>query len=348
MGKINLTRNIGKRKININKKEQPSEEKKVDNIQSKEQEIIDKKRKKAKEVSDKLYMESVKALNNATIDVSFDIKEQEILKKRKRNKLIRNWSIATVCIFFIGSMFVFGVKNAFFTRNYTGEEIAALSNQYNHKTNFPEAGVYGFIKQNAQTLMKNNMDLYNNIANTDVGIVVKNTTVIAVSPRNDKEAAVLYQADLETTAGTQQVNCAVTVTWDGLKYGTLGEVSIYPREVPNKTSKPGNDPYKFPDDARPDDASMEEAKVFVDHFFDIYYKGQDVSPFYNGTAKLETPSKLEYQGIDSFVLMDMENKFGYNAKLYVTLRMPNGVQYKTLKYLSIKKEGKAWQIDKIY
>lgn len=346
MGKINISRGIGGRKINIGKKS--SEDDVKQNLEEKTNQIEENKRQKEKEISDRFYENSVKALNNATINVDLDIQEQETLKKKKQKKLLINWSIVLTIAFVVISMFVFGLKNAFFTQNYTGEEVAALSNKYNGKTNFPEGGVYGFIKQNAQELMKNNMEVYNNLANTDVGIKVKNPTVVAISARNDKEAAVIFQADLETTAGTQQMNFSVTVKWDGTKYSTLGEVSAYPREVPNKPSKPGEDPYKFPDDSHPDTDNIEEAKVFTDHFFDIYYKGQDIKPFYNGKATLETPSKVEYKGLDNFVLMDKENQFGYNAKTFVTLRLPNGVEYKTIKYLSIKKEGKAWQIDKVY
>lgn len=346
MGKINITRG-GTKKINISSKK-ANEENLQASYEKREQEIAEKRREKEREISKKFYENSIKALNNATIDVDLDIKEQEELKKKKNKKLLINWSIVSVAAITIISMFFFGIKNAFFTQNYTGEEVAALANKYNGKTNFPEGGVYGYIKQNAQGLMKDNLNLYNNIANADVGVRVKNPTVVAISARSDKEAAVIFQAELETTAGTQEMNFSTTVTWDGNKYGTLGQVSVYPREVPDKPSKPGKDSYEFPDDAHPDSANMEESKVFVDHFFDIYYKGQDVSPFYNGTAKLETPAKIEYKGIDNYVLMDNPNQFGYNARANLTLRLPNGVEYKTVKYISIKKEGKAWQIDKLY
>ena len=345
MGKINITRG-GNKKINIAKKE--SREDSTKEYEKYESEAEQKKLEKEREISKKFYENSIKALDNATVNVDLDIKEQEELKNKKKKKLLINWSIVSVVAFLVISMFVFGVKNAFFTQNYTGEEVAALANKYNGKTNFPEGGVYGFIKQNAQEMMKENLNLYNNIANADVGVKVKNPTVVAISARSDKEAAVIFQAELETTAGSQEMNFSTTVTWDGSKYGTLGQVSVYPREVPNKPSKAGTDSYEFPEDSHPDTDNMEESKVFVDHFFDIYYKGQDVSPFYNGTAKLETPTKIEYKGIDNYVLMDKPNTFGYNARANLTLRLPNGVEYRTVKYISIKKEGKAWQIDKLY
>lgn len=223
-----------------------------------------------------------------------------------------------------------------------------MSNYYNGKTNFPEGGVYGFIKENAQELMKNNMELYNNIANSDVGVAVKDPTVVAISPNSDTQAVVVFSADLETTAGTQRVDCSVTVNWDGKKYGTLGEVSIYPREMPSKPSEPGKDPYAFPEEASSDSENIEEAKVFVESFFDMYYKGQDITPFYKGQTKLTIPNNLEYAGVDNFVLMDRDNDKGYNAVANVSLKLPNGVLYRTIKYLSIRKSGDAWRIDKLY
>lgn len=342
MVKLSINKTPGQKKINIKTKEDKSK------LSSKSDALKNEREKKIKEVQDKLYRDSIKTLNASRIDLDFDIEEQERFKKQKTKKLITNWSIAGGVIILGLSMFIFGLKNAFFTKNYTGQEIAYLSNYYNNKTNFPEAGVYGFIKQNAQELMKDNMSLYNNIANQDVGITVKDPTVVAVSPNSDTEAVVLFQATLETTAGDQLVDCSVTVDWNGKKYGTLGQVSIYPRELTTKLSKPGKDPYEFENGSDVDTKNIEEAKIFLNSFFEMYYKGQDITPFYNGRTKLQTPEGIEYGGIENFVLMSKPNAKGYNAKANIILRLKNGVEYNTLKYISIKKEGKAWQIDKLY
>ena len=73
MGKINITRG-GNKKINIAKKE--SREDSTKEYEKYESEAEQKKLEKEREISKKFYENSIKALDNATVNVDLDIKEQ--------------------------------------------------------------------------------------------------------------------------------------------------------------------------------------------------------------------------------------------------------------------------------
>jgi hypothetical protein len=275
--------------------------------------------------------------------INVDITEQDAAAARKRANGVKMKKIAILVSIAVASLAVLvcSVYKTFFTHQLTGKQIAVMANYYNNITNFPMDGVQGYLEQNLGSLTKKAL-----VANNDnvQGINVSQPVVTHINTKNDSIANVYFTMHISTNAGDQVVNAIMAMQWDGKHYSPASDVMITPNEnVANSINEVNNQFLAFDNiDKVPADVNS-SSKTFVDNFFNMLYSGQSVTPYYKGAMHLQVNNQ-KYAGMSDYQMYSSKNMNGYNVMCKITLQMGNGVEYTTVKYLSVEQSGQAWII----
>lgn len=299
------------------------------------------------EVKAELYQDFCENMEENGCDI--EINEKEIAESNKKYKKLMLKKSALFGLTLLTLMFIvaFGAYKTFFKHEFTGEEIAILSNYYNNKTNFPEDGVSGFLNKNIEKIFAEKLSYDSTIDKC----IVSNPTITKINTKSDTMANVYFTTTITSNLDISNVNCVLPIMWDvdNNKYYAAGEVIFTPNETTNNNSEIKENPLlSFEEISSETDENIESAKIFVNNFFTMLYSGQDVSPYYKSNVKLDVDSgEFEYGGITEFNFYTETNKNGYNAKAKIKLSMSNGVSYITEKYMIIEKSDESWIIKAI-
>lgn len=299
------------------------------------------------EVKEELYQDFCENMEENGCDI--EINEKEIAESNKKYKKLMLKKSALFGLTLLTLMFIvaFGAYKTFFKHEFTGEEIAILSNYYNNKTNFPEDGVSGFLNKNIEKIFAEKLSYDSTIDKC----IVSNPTITKINTKSDTIANVYFTTTITSNLDISNVNCVLPIMWDfdNNKYYAAGEVIFTPNESTNNNSEIKENPLlSFEEISSETDENIESSKIFVNNFFNMLYSGQDISPYYKSNVKLDVDSgEFEYGGITEFNFYTETNKNGYNAKAKIKLSMPNGVSYITEKYMIIEKSDESWIIKAI-
>lgn len=291
----------------------------------------------------KLHDEFIEDMKESSIDL--EVSEEQILianKKYKDLRIKKNVLYFVVILFFL-SMTIFGAYRTFFIRQYTGEEIASLANYYNGKTNFPTEGVYGFIETQIPKMLEEKL----NISSKAKGLKVTNPVITAISTKSSRAANVYFYITIETTLGSQNVNCFVPICWNDENwiYQATGEVLFTSMRQPNESNQVEHNEFlSFDDITIAKGENTETSKVFIDNFLKLLYSNENITPYYTGTDILTELDGGKYSQMVSYTLYEAKNLNGYNAEAVIVLELENGITYHTTKYFAIDKTQTGWII----
>lgn len=289
-----------------------------------------------------LDMDDVNNDNNS-LDVEMTPEELEKSKKRYKNLKIKKIIILVVLILTLLSIVFFGVYNTFFKHEYSGAEIASLSNYYNGQTNYPKDGIQGYLDVNVNKLLKEKLTIDSDINSLDINDPI----VTRINPKSDTLANVYFYTKITTNHDDEYyVNCVLPIYWnrDIMMYQPAGEIIFTSNSsTADDITEQKNSLLSFDDIATETDENNNSSKTFVDNFFTMLYTNQNIDPYYEGEVKL-VPGDLKYKNIKTYQLYANKNKNGYNAYAEIFVTTPNGVTYLTKKYLAIEKSGKSWII----
>ena len=232
----------------------------------------------------------------------------------------------------------------FLKHEWTGEEIAAISNYYNGKTNFPEYGVQGYITENIDTLLVDKIVYDKEVRDVTFGTPV----VTRINSKNNMIANVYFYLSTETTLGSDNLSCVLPLyfDWSVNKYYPCGDIIITPLgTTADETKMKGNDLMSFQGLTSLSDNECEAAQTFVNNFLTMFYDNQDISPYYDGKP-LHTDD-LIYNGLDKFEIYNSKNLNGYNCFCIVSFTSKTGLTYETSKYFTIEPSGASWIIHNV-
>lgn len=309
-----------------------------------EESVVKQERKKDQysEAKDKLYAEFIQDMGATSIDASLTPDQMKSAQKKYqaliRKKMMIFVSLIALCV----GLLLFGAWNTFIRHEWTGPEIAALSNYYNGQTNFPLDGVQGYIAENAGPLVEGLL-----IPDAGTRAVEMGTPMVTkITQKNHQYANVYFYMDIITNAGSQRVNCMVPIYWNNEEwlYQLAGNVIMTPGRSASASVEQVDNPY-FTFDGLPkaSDADNASSKTFVENFLSLLYSGQDISPYYKGDTL--DPEGIEFVSLDEWTLYSVANQNGYNSCAKITVRAKNsGVSYVTEKYILIQKSGDLWII----
>lgn len=299
------------------------------------------------EVKAELYQDFCENMENNGCDIEISEKEIEESKKKYRKIMLKKSVLYGLTLLMILFIVAFGMYKTFFKHEFTGEEIAILSNYYNNQTNFPKDGVQGFLTTNIEKIFGEKLSYDSSIDKC----IVSNPIVTRINPKSDDIANVYFTTTITSNIDMINVNCVLPISWDSKesKYYASGEVIFTPNETSNSNSDIKENPLlSFKDLQKDTDENIESAKIFVNNFFTMLYSGQDISPYYKSDVKLDVKAgDFDYGEINEFELYTETNKNGYNAKAKIKLTMPNGVSYITDKYMIVEKSNESWMIKAI-
>ena len=283
--------------------------------------------------------------DNDVVNVEMSKEDIEKANKKYQNLILKKNILYASMLVFVVSIVLFGMYKTFFQRNYTGQEIAALANAYNKKTNFPESVVQGYLESNINILLKDKLNLRQDINEVEI----QKPVVTRINAKNDNLANIYFYTIIKANTGDVKVNCVLPLYWDSKtqECEPAGQIMITPnKSSASNTNERENELLSFKDIQKDTDENINSSKTFVDNFFTMLYAGQDVSPYYKGRTEIES-SDLKYDGITEYVLYQKTNKNGYNATCKINLIMPNGISYTTQKYLTIERSGESWIVSAI-
>lgn len=293
---------------------------------------------------EKIQEELATDIAHSAYDV--EITGEDHIKARKKFKSIKTkkiiFYISIILLMFI--VMICAVYKTFFKHEYTGEEIANISNFYNSKTNFPESGVSGYIEENIVSIMSDRISYDKDLAN----IKYEKPILTRINPKNDLIANVYFYLTINSVKGNDKISCMMPIFYDKSvnKYYPCGDVIVTPLETSaDSTSKKDNPLMSFEGKPQESDENTNASKTFITNFFTMLYSGQDITPYYDG--KQLNVKGLKFNGIEDYFLFKEENSNGYNTKCTISLTSSTGLVFKTTKYLTISKTGSSWMIENV-
>ena len=279
--------------------------------------------------------------------LSYEYSDDEAKRAAKRYKATitrRNVLFGLIC-FSLVSLVAFGAYGAFFKHELTYDEIALIANTRNGKTNFPEAGVYGYLQTHVPDLALEMMESARGagVRSIEVGEPVLTRLV----PRSNYFANAYFYVDVISENGAVTLDGMLPVYWNEgeRQYQLGGQVIWTPNAQFHKSEAVVDNPFLSFDDVEPaSKADVESARSFVSNFFVFLYGGEagTIDPYYEGNPL--DPGSLKFVSMDDFHLYSGMNRNGYNALAVLTLRAENGVQFTTQKYMVVDRIGGGWKI----
>lgn len=310
------------------------------------------------EAKKQLYKDFVDNMKENSTNVEITEESlKESINKYKKLKLKKTIVLVTIIISLL-SLVSFGVYNTFFRHEYTIDEIAYFSNVGNGRTNFPTYGLQGYLEVNADKFLKDKLSIDKSVKS----VKIKNPIITKVLLKSDQLANVYFYIDFETNNGVNRVKCMLPIAFTGNQYSPAGEILFIITKSPIENVDPVDNPFlSFGDIPAASEELTNSSKSSVDNFFRAFYSGQPIDPIYKGKISLDSSlvqidskqaaGKIYYIGIDSWELYTGTNANGYNAKAVITLELPNGIIYKTVKYVLIEyiqtEKGEAWNINAV-
>lgn len=279
-------------------------------------------------------------------DLENNVKRFQDLKRKKMLLLIG--VVTTFIVICICALY-----NTFFRHEWTEDEIYYYANI--GKTSYPMEGVQGYLTSNIDKLLLSRLSATNKtdeqgnkIETVYLGIPV----VTEIIDKSSSFANVYFSVDINTNLGKTQVNCMVPLSWDGWKYTPAGNINIITTCTASNLEdeqEHAENPYSSFEDieAVESESTIESAKKYADLFFIALYNGEDVSPYYKGSAKIDSEflkNNINYVGLTNFQLYQESNANGFNACATITIETSNGMTYITEKYLVIQESGESWII----
>lgn len=312
----------------------------------------EKEAKRFEEARQKLYDAAIDEMSHNALDL--EISEKSIQDANKKIASIKRKKVAFLIglITLFGVISICGIYNTFFKHEYTGPEIAALANYYNVKTNFPEAGVQGYLENNIETLLVDKVTYSKDIAKVNYGTPV----VTRINAKNNLIANVYFYLPVSTSMesdGTSmevtsddELVCMIPIYFDSSvnKYYPCGDIILTPLGTTyDSTNKVSNPLMSFEGISALGDNETQSAYTFVDNFFKMFYEGQDVSVYYTGKELFNR--NLKYNGMDEFRIYSENNQGGYNCVCTVSLTSTTGLTFTTEKYLTVNRvDTNNWTI----
>lgn len=323
--------------------EENAERERIEAQQAKIERENAREKEKYNDINRMVEEELKRGMQEEQINLEIDEESLKSQNKKYKNMQIKKIIMYVSIILLLLGILIFGAYKTFFEHKYTGNEIAALANYYNGKTNFPESGVQGYITSNIDVLLKEKLGAGSGVESLGVSTPV----ITRINARTNNIANVYFYTTVSSNMGETKINAFLPIKWnaENKKYSPAGTVILTPiKSSDSNTNESKNELLSFEGIDKESDGNTKSSKTFLDNFFMMLYSGQDISPFYKGTTNLET-SDLKYAGMSNYIFYKSKNKNGYNGVCDITLTMPNGVEYKTQKYISIHKSGESWIID---
>lgn len=288
------------------------------------------------------YQTFIDDMESSAINIEINNKDIELAnKKYKSFKRKRSIFYAALISFFVILM-VSAFYNVFLKQGYSPQEIAMIANYYNQKTNFPEAGVEGYISLNIRKLLENKT--FYEGRKEDYNF--KNIHITRINSKNDFIAHVYFDLDVVSPLGEQFLSCMLPLYYDFTlnKYYPCGELMITPLDTTATDIEIKENPLmSFEGIEKENEENTKSSEVFVKNFFNMFYSNQDITPYYNGKKLI--PGNLKFNNMTEYVLYARPNKNGYNATCKISLTTENGITYITVKYISIYRSGNSWIIN---
>lgn len=283
---------------------------------------------------------------NEAIIVDYSDEDEEKHEKMKRNLAIKKWLIIGSATFFFIGVSTAALYHVFTYKPYTQQEVAYMANLGNGKTNFPMDGLSNFLNKNIQKLMEPGLEFSDPDPNASYNL--SNVRIDITKPQTDSLTNVYYYVDLNTNGKVTTLYSWIPVKYNFKKgqYQAAGEPVLVSTKPYSSNSNVGTNPMlKFNESSMIDSEKLNSQQTFVDNFFKLFYGGQDISPLYKGTVKLQRDTNVSYDSMNDFKMYTSKNKAGYNAEVNVTLKLPNDMTYNTKKYLDIEKADKTFTIN---
>lgn len=319
----------------------------INNESSQSNKIINQKphQRVHKKTKDSPYSEVDRILSQDMQDAALDVeisaeKDIENSVQRYKSVKLKKWIALISIAIFLVVISITAIFKTFFSKNYTGPEIALLANYFNGTTNFPHDGVQGYLNTNMDSLLTDKLSFDPDVSE----LKVKNPTITKINGKTDHMANVYFYVTIQTNKDIQTIDCILPLAFEDNQYAPAGDVIFTPNKTTIKNTKQiKNDLLSFTGIAQQDSALVDSSKVFVDNFFSMLYSGQSIDPYYKGDVELSN-GDLSYAGMSEWALYSESNGNGYNASCNINLKTINGVVYTTKKYLKIDPSGESWII----
>lgn len=327
-----------KSKLN-NKKDKAS--KKAEKVKKKSKPKKDKKVKKQKLFAKNKDKAIVDENTNKVIDKTEDSIEgvsiliEERYKAMKKKKIITTAGIIILSIFLI----IFGTYNTFLKKEKSPNQIAAEVNAINRTTPFPTDGIEGFIKQNINNMIKDNVVMLQGTLEAEISPL--DLYITSISKRSAYIANVYFTAKIKTNQGENYHNFFVAIGYDyeNFSYSPASDIQITPNEPKDNIVIVDNDVLSFKDIKAIPEIEKNKARTFVENFLMMVYNEEvDVSPYYKGTDELGDPNAKFIQ-VENFEYYEDYNKNLYNAKVTYILSLNEGLEFRVTNYLDIISSG---------
>ena len=299
-------------------------------------------------------------------DLERDRKLREIVKRNKRSKFFV--LLGTGILFF--SLLGFGVYNTFFKNvDVSDARIIQLISR-NKAASFPEGGVEGYLRQNAQTLFDLNVIPTSTLEYTKLD--PQTLYVTKINARSADLAYVQFNAEVETKQKDNkesgeviigetkrtEFSFIIPIQWAASenRYINAGLLELSPAKLQNQVVDVINDNFSFDRKVLGDEVSsldaidIENIKSMMDNMLNVAYNNNgDYAQFFkdNNAPVLESGNK-KYISISDIKVYNMTNRMGYNGVIVVLFEGDNGFQYKNQMYIKVVDVSGTWKVEGIF
>lgn len=290
----------------------------------------------------------------------YELKVQELNKRKKRDKLL----VITSLIVVVLSLIVFGTYNTFFKAMPTEDDMKAVI--ATNVRQFPVSGLDGFIRNNFNTWYKEQSSIKSDTIervtpqlNTfSIDNVVQTSSFLArvyfsmditVKEKDVKENDVVTTG--KTT--TQRYNFFIPIEYYSktddsgrvlaLGYRPVSNMAMNFLERIDTEKVTESDSLKFNLEEKQSESIINSAKIKVDKTLSDLYAGKDTSQDFLTNYKFNALD-VKYENIVSFEFYKQANELGYNAKVIYNVTTKEGVSYKITSYLALRQNGSTWVI----
>lgn len=290
---------------------------------------------KSIEIKTKLEKTLANDMQDNAIDI--EISEEDIKNANKRFNEIKIKKLGLYIVLLLTFVIFTGsaVYQVFFKHEFSEQEIANIANGYNGKTNFPESGVQGYLTENIDSLMSNNV-IYETNSQEGDSITYSTPIVTYILARNDFISNVYFNVNITNKNGTSKLSCLLPIKYDfdNRKYAPAGNINLVMSSTAvDDVNEKSNPLFSFDGLKRLENTN--DIKTFVTNFFNMLYEDQDITPYYKGSKLIRTEG-ASLLNVDDFCMYSSENIQGYNAICTLQLELPDKIKFKTIKYLNIQ------------